>query len=203
MKLYVMPLLACLLAASVLAARVFCPFWSAMAFWEEIIFFLCGLMVGVRLPDFDFLLPGLSHRSGVTHSCLPALLTMFSGAQAVAAGLAVGIALHLSSDMQPRAWSGGALIKLPLLGSIGLLSPLWLMANVIACLAIFMEVLASEPVDARQVITLLCLAGACWYFWREEKRPLLPLMALGFAGLLVHAVRGGGLSVQLVWQCLT
>lgn len=203
MKLHAPPLLACFLAALILAARVFCPNWSAMAFWEEIIFFLCGLMVGVRLPDLDFFLPGLSHRSGVTHSCLPAMLLMSSGLQPAVAGLALGIALHLSSDMQPRAWTGGALIKFPLLGSIGMLSPLWLVANVVACLAIVMDVLASEPVNARQIIILLCLTGSCWYFWREEKRPLLPLMVLGFACLLVHAVRGGSLSVQLVWQCLT
>ena len=199
MKLYIPPLLACSLAAMVLVARAYLPFWSVVAFWEDTIFFLCGLIAGVRLPDLDFVLPGLSHRSGVTHSCLPVLLLMFLGMQPAAGGLALGIAFHLSSDMQPKAWIGGALIRFPLLGSIGMLSPLWLIANVIACLAIFMDVLADAPVNVRQIIVLLCLAGACWYFWREEKRPLLPLIALGFAGLLVHAMRGGCLSVPLMW----
>ncbi len=200
MKLYLPSLMACLLATLVLAARTFCSFWPAMVFWEDIIFFLCGLMAGVRLPDFDFILPGLSHRSGLTHSCLPAAALLFLGLLPAAAGLALGIAFHLASDMQPKVWIGGALIRFPLLGSIGMLSPLWLVANVTGCLAIFMEVVAGEPVNARRIILLLCLAGAGWYFWQEEKRPLLPLMALGFAGLLVHAVRSGTFSVQLVWQ---
>ncbi|WP_257264291.1 hypothetical protein [Endozoicomonas sp. ONNA2] len=192
--------MAVLLAGMVLAVREFCPFWLTMAFMEETLFFLAGLIAGIRLPDLDLTIPGLSHRSAITHSCLPALVVSASGFSAIAAGLALGIAFHLSSDLQPKAWTGGALIKLPLLGSIGMLSPIWLIANVIGCLAIFMEVVADEPADARLMILALCLTGAGWYFLREEKRPLLPLMALGFAILLVHAVRGGTLSVKLVWQ---
>ena len=167
---------------------------------EDILFFLAGLIVGIRLPDLDLLMPGLSHRSGITHSCIPALVVWAFGFSPMAAGLALGIAFHLSSDLQPKAWTGGALIKFPLLGSIGMLSPIWLIANVTGCLSIFMEVVSDEPVDARLVILALCLSGAGWYFLREEKRPLLPLMTLGFAILLVHAVRGGTLSLKLVWQ---
>lgn len=200
MKLYCAPVMACLLVGLVLTARTFCPFWPAMAFMEEILFFLSGLMAGIRLPDLDLLTPGLSHRSAVTHSCIPALLFWSVGCVPIAGGLALGIAFHLSSDLQPRAWIGGALIKFPVLGSIGMLSPLWLIANVIGCLAIFMEAVSGEPVNARQMILTLCVSGAGWYFLQEEKRPLLPLMTLGFAILLVHAVRGGTLSVKLVWQ---
>ncbi|WP_422489065.1 hypothetical protein [Endozoicomonas sp. ALE010] len=200
MKLYSTPLKACLLAGLVLAARELCPFWPTMAFMEEILFFLAGLIAGIRLPDLDFVIPGLSHRSAITHSCIPALVVWAFGFSAIAAGMALGIAFHLSSDLQPKAWTGGALIKFPLLGSIGMLSPIWLIANVIGCLAIFMEVVSGEPVDARLMIMALCLMGAGWYFFQEEKRPLLPLMTLGFAVLLVHAVRGGTLSVKQVWQ---
>ena len=200
MKLYGAPLMAFLLAGLVLAAREFCPFWPTMAFMEEILLFLAGLIAGIRLPDLDLLTPGLSHRSALTHSCIPALVVWAFGFSPIAAGLALGIAFHLSSDLQPKSWTGGALIKFPVLGSIGMLSPLWLIANVIGCLAIFMEVVSGEPVDARQMILALCVLGAGWYFLQEEKRPLLPLMTLGFAILLVHAVRGGTLSVKLVWQ---
>ncbi|USE38552.1 hypothetical protein [Endozoicomonas sp. SCSIO W0465] len=167
---------------------------------EDILLFLAGLIAGIRLPDLDLLTPGLSHRSAITHSCLPALVIWALGVSPVAAGLALGIAFHLSSDLQPKSWTGGALIKFPVLGSIGMLSPIWLVANVIGCLAIFMEVASGEPVDARQMILALCLLGAGWYFLQVEKRPLLPLITLGFAILLVHAIRGGTLSVKLVWQ---
>ncbi|MFK0573334.1 hypothetical protein [Endozoicomonas sp.] len=192
--------MACLLAGMVLAARKFCPFWPAMSFMEEILFFLSGLIAGIRLPDLDLLTPGISHRSAVTHSCLPALLFWVTGFAPIAGGLALGTAFHLSSDLQPKAWTGGALIKFPLLGSIGMLSPIWLIANVIGCLAIFMEVVSGEPIDARQMIVAICIVGGGWYFLQEEKHPLLPLMTLGFSTLLVHAVRGGTLSVKLVWQ---
>ncbi len=180
--------------------RELCPFWSTVALTGEILFFLSGLIAGIRLPDLDLLAPGLSHRSGITNSCIPALIFWYFGLSPIAAGLALGIAFHLSSDLQPKSWTGGALIKFPLIGSIGMLSPFWLIANVIGCLAIAMEVVLGEPVDARQMILALFIAGAGWYFWREEKRPLLPLMILGFGILLVHAVRGGTLSVKLVWQ---
>ena len=199
MKLYRAPLMAFLLAGLILAAREFCPFWPAMTFMEKILLFLAGLIAGIRLPDLDLLTPGLSHRSAITHSCIPALVVLAFGFSPMAEGLALGIAFHLSSDLQPKSWAGGALIKFPVLGSIGMLSPIWLFANVIGCLAIFMEVVSGEPADARQVILGLCIPGAGWYFLQEEKHPLLPLMTLGVAILLVHAARSGTLSVKL-WQ---
>lgn len=146
---------------------------------------------------------GTIHRSAITHSCIPALAVWAFGFSPMAEGLALGIAFHLSSDLHPKSWAGGALIKFPVLGSIGMLSPIWLFANVIGCLAIFIEVVSGESVDARQVILGLCIPGACWYFLQEEKRPLWPLMALGVAILLVHAARGGTLSMKLVWQYFT
>ena len=203
MKLYRAPLMALLLVGLVLAAREFCPFWPTMTFMEKILLFLAGLIAGIRLPDLDLLTPGLSHRSAITHSCIPALAVWAFGFSPMAEGLALGIAFHLSSDLHPKSWTGGALIKFPVLGSIGMLSPIWLFANVIGCLAIFIEVVSGESVDARQVILGLCIPGACWYFLQEEKRPLWPLMALGVAILLVHAARGGTLSMKLVWQYFT
>ncbi|WP_299730029.1 hypothetical protein [uncultured Endozoicomonas sp.] len=200
MKLYGMPLAACFMVAVLMACREFCPFWPALSFIETFWLFLAGLIGGIRLPDLDLRIPGLSHRSAITHSCLPAVLLWVLGDVFIAAGLALGIALHLSSDLQPKSWAGGALIKLPILGSIGMLSPLWLIVNIVGCFAMVIEVISGESVDARQAIVMISVIGSGWYFLQEEKRPLLPLMTLGFAILLVHAVKGGTLSVKMVWQ---
>ena len=199
MKLYGAPLLGLLLAALVFAARKYCPFWPSMVFMEAALLFLAGLIAGIRLPDLDLPTPGLVHRSGLTHSCLPALLFWLSNLSPIAGGVALGSALHLSSDLQPKSWVGGALINFPFLGSIGLLSPVWIIANIVGCLAIVMEVVPQESVIAQKIILTICVIGAIWYFLREEKRPLLPLMTLGFATLLVHAVRGDTLPIKLVW----
>ena len=200
MRLITAPLAGCLLAGLVLAAKQQLPGWSQVAYLEESLLFLSGLMAGVRLPDFDLLLPGLSHRSAVTHSCLVAFLAQFLGFPAIAGGLALGIALHLSSDLQPKAWTGGALIKVPFLGSIGLLSPLWLIGNIVGCFAVLFATMTLEPRADRLAVLAVILLGGGWYFYREEKRRLLPLVTLAFSILLVHTLRDGRLTVNIVLQ---
>lgn len=204
MKLISAPLVACLMVGSVVVAKQYFPGWASVAFLEGSVFFLSGLIAGVRLPDLDLILPGFSHRSGISHSCLPAALLWLGGWYPIAAGLALGIALHLSSDLQPRAWTGGALIKFPIIGSIGLLSPLWLIVNILGCLVILMDVMSADmakvSMNTRHITMVIGAAGGLWYFCQEEKRPLLPLITLGFGMLLVHAIRGGALTVKLVFQ---
>lgn len=92
---------------------------------------------GTTFPDIDQLIP-IGHRSGLTHSILPAALAC-SGRRlrAVAAGLALGIGLHLSADLFPNTMIGFATVKLPWAGSIGAsASYVWFAINAAACLAL-------------------------------------------------------------------
>ncbi len=201
MRLITAPLTGSLLAASVYAVKGFYPQWfQTIAFMEEGLLFLAGLIAGIRLPDIDLLLPGFSHRSGITHSCGFAVLFMMLGHDAIAGGLAIGIALHLSSDMQPKSWAGGALIKLPFFGSIGMLSPVWMLLHIAGCFWILFSVSSAIEETRRWLPLLVTLMGIVWYFLYEEKKRLLPLMTLGFCILLVHQYFDGRFNVEVVVQ---
>lgn len=91
---------------------------------------------GTTLPDLDLPL-GLGHRSALLHSVLPvALAASDRRSWPLAAGLGLGIGLHLSADLFPRGMQGYATVKLPLLGSIGAgASYLWIAANAALALA--------------------------------------------------------------------
>ncbi|WP_257280114.1 MULTISPECIES: hypothetical protein [unclassified Endozoicomonas] len=201
MRYITSPLAGCLLAASVLAGRHYFPdYFQVIARFESALLFLSGLVAGIRLPDIDLVFPGLSHRSGITHSCLLALLPLMFDLPFVAGGLAMGIALHLSSDIQPRTWSGGALIKFPILGSIGILSPLWILFNIVGCIVVLFHILPQEHEVGRWAILIVMLVGGGWYFLSEEKKRLFPLITLAFSMLLVHQYNKGQLSVEIVIQ---
>jgi hypothetical protein len=69
---------------------------------------------------------------------LPAALACsWRPGRAFAAGLALGIGLHLSADLFPEAMRGFATVKLPLAGSIGWqASYVWFAVNAFASLAL-------------------------------------------------------------------
>jgi len=92
-------------------------------------------LAGTTLPDLDLML-GFGHRSGLTHSVLPlAVAAARPRWWPVAAGLALGIGLHLSADCFPNAMRGYATVKLPVVRSIGgWWSYLWLGVNALGCL---------------------------------------------------------------------
>ena len=94
-------------------------------------------LAGTTLPDLDLAL-SLGHRSGLTHSILPvALACVRPGWRPVAAGLALGIGLHLSADVFPNGMRGFATVKLPGAGSIGAAgSYAWLAVNALASLGL-------------------------------------------------------------------
>lgn len=91
---------------------------------------------GTTLPDLDMVV-GLKHRSAVLHSVLPiAVAAMDRRTWPLAAGLGLGLGLHLSADLFPNGMRGFATIKLPLYGSIGAgASYLWIAAAAVANLA--------------------------------------------------------------------
>jgi hypothetical protein len=88
-----------------------------------------------RLPDIDLMI-GLGHRSGLTHSAAPAALVAIRRRWwPLAAGLALGLGLHLAADLFPNAMRGYATIKLPGLHSIGAeASYVWFAINAVAAL---------------------------------------------------------------------
>lgn len=95
---------------------------------------LLACLSGTTLPDLDLSL-GLVHRSILTHGpLLPALLLLGPPRwRPAAAGLALGIGLHVAADTFPNAMTGYATVKLPFAGSIGATaSYLWLAANALA-----------------------------------------------------------------------
>lgn len=94
-------------------------------------------VAGTTFPDLDQLLP-IGHRSALTHGVLPvaALAAYDRRLWPVAAGLGLGLGLHLAADLFPNGMRGYATIKVPLLGSIGAgASYLWIAANAGLCFA--------------------------------------------------------------------
>ena len=104
--------------------------------------FLIGMLAGFALPDWDLRLGPLTHRSIVTHGLLWPLLFFWiarrwprTASRTFAMGLSLASAIHLSFDLFPQAWTGFALIHIPLLGRTpALFSWLWIAASVVACM---------------------------------------------------------------------
>ena len=108
-------------------------------YFPFIIVLSLGYFVGLFFPDIDqgFQLL-LGHRSIITHSILlPYLLYFYFNKKnnltplktILIVGIYLGIGLHLSADLHPKAFKGYALIKLPFNIDIGGLSPIWIGAN--------------------------------------------------------------------------
>ncbi len=104
--------------------------------WPVVAAVVAAAWSGTTLPDLDLTL-GLGHRSALLHSVLPvALAASDRRSWPLAAGLGLGIGLHLSADLFPRGMQGYATVKLPLFGSIGAgASYLWIAANAALALA--------------------------------------------------------------------
>jgi hypothetical protein len=119
---------------------------------------------GTTLPDIDQILP-LEHRSALTHSVAPVALAWRW--RVVAAGLALGLGLHLSADLFPNAMQGLATVKLPFVGSIGwAASYVWLAVNAFAALAIGAWLLGRlmGPRLALAVLGCVALIGIAYLF---------------------------------------
>lgn len=138
------------LVAAHIAAR-----WPAAAVPIAAAALLLAAAAGLTFPDLDQPLPLLDHRSALTHSIAPALAALWRRwLRPLAAGLALGIALHLAADCFPHAMIGYATVKLPFTGSLGGWSYAWLAANAAACGWLFGALLRGDPSSgpARPVI---------------------------------------------------
>lgn len=112
---------------------------------------LMGFSAGLTLPDVDQIVP-IGHRSALTHSLLPALALMVRRwLWPLAAGVALGLFLHLAADFFPRDMVGYATIKMPFAGSLGGEGSYWWIGlQALACLA-FGLLLAARLILARTV----------------------------------------------------
>jgi hypothetical protein len=122
---------------------------------------LLACISGTTLPDLDLSL-GLVHRSILTHGpLLPALLLLGPPRwRVVAAGLALGIGLHVAADSFPNAMTGYATVKLPFAGSIGATaSYAWLALNALG-LSIAGAVLLAREFPPRWCVGLLAASAA-------------------------------------------
>ena len=112
--------------------------WGAARYpgaaWLALPALLACVWAGTTLPDIDQPLP-LDHRSAATHSALPAAAALARRwAWPVAAGLFLGIGLHLAADFFPNGMTGFATIKVPLGGSLGADgSYAWIGLNALVC----------------------------------------------------------------------
>ena len=104
-----------------------------------------GFLTGLNFPDIDQGYKiALGHRSIITHSILlPYILYYFfikkrilhnKYLTLIIIGIFLGIGLHLSADLFPKAWKGYALSKLPGNIDVGGLSPIWIGANALVSL---------------------------------------------------------------------
>lgn len=151
---------------------------------------IAAAWAGTTLPDLDLSL-GLGHRSGLTHSILPAALACWRRRWwAVAAGLALGIGLHLSADLFPNAMRGFATVKLPGAGSIGAeASYWWFAANAALALTAgaMLACLVTPPRVAAVVLIAVAALGLA-YLWRTDGGWWALLMFAG-VGWLATRVR--------------
>lgn len=140
---------------------------------------LAGI-AGTTLPDLDLLLP-IDHRSGLTHSLLPIALAGASRRwRPVAAGLAIGIGLHLAADTFPNGMRGFATVKLPVAGSIGATaSYVWLGSQAIVATAIGVALLSASVPGRVMAATgvALVLIGAAYLFATDGGWPALAIYA--------------------------
>ena len=167
------------IALATVAAR-----WSAAA----ALAILAATWAGTTLPDLDLHL-GIGHRSGLTHSILPAALACCRRrALTVAAGLALGIGLHLSADLFPNAMRGFATVKLPGAGSIGPdASYLWFAVNAAVALigGAVLVARTTPPRVAALVLAATALIGLL-YLYRTDGGWWALLLFAGLAWLVTR-----------------
>jgi hypothetical protein len=154
---------------------------------------LC-LFAGLTLPDLDHPLP-FDHRSAVTHSVAPALLACIrKWLLPAAAGLALGIALHLAADFFPNAMIGFATVKLPFAGSIGAWpSYAWIGINALVSACLGGWLLQTQLRGAKIRLAAAGAAGATglWYLLRVDGGwwALAALAAVASLALWVRRLR--------------
>ncbi len=148
--------------------------------------FLLVAFVTVSIPDWDQYTGVLLHRSALTHSLLiPFLLDSLSSRYSdkkypiIISAIYFAFLVHFSADLFPRSWEGFALISIPFIGWIGMLSPLWIMINIIGCAYFCVKKLkeSKESIYPSYFYIVMSL-GIVFYFLKGESFLMLPVAFL-------------------------
>lgn len=147
---------------------------------------LAACVGGTTLPDIDFWLP-FGHRSALTHSLIPVLVALARPRWwPVAAGMALGVGLHLGADAFPNAMRGYALVKVPLAGALSAgESRWWLGSQALGGLMLGVWLVwARLPRGwAAAVLAACALLGAGYWFVTDGGWPPLAIAGCGVAGV--------------------
>jgi hypothetical protein len=148
-----------------------------------------GIVIGLNLPDIDYRVSFLVHRSIVTHSFLFPFLLFWgihkrdlAQLRLPSIGFNLSLAAHLGFDLFPKAWVGYALISVPLYGRTDpLFSWLWIAGSIVLCLYLAL-LLVKNPGDVvvaagSAIVSLGLCAAAESVYWPA-------LAALGLATLI-------------------
>jgi len=160
--------------------------------WRTGLLVLGGFAAGLGVPDLDFVLPLVVHRSALTHSLLPAvLLLVFHPMRGrIACGVALGIGVHLAADSFPNAMTGYATVKVPLVGSLERAgSYIWLGANALGALLLgsVLALRSLPPPWGAGVLGTVALGSVAYLAVTDGGWPVLALTAA--AGALGWRVR--------------
>lgn len=176
-----------------------------MIYIAAVLLALAGLAIGAELPDIDQKLPFLLHRSILTHSVfLPLLLYLPLRRKSNLAiryfviGVCVALAVHFSFDLFPRAWTGYALISIPLYGrTTPVFSWIWLVITILVCLDLactMLETWIDLAISAGAMLLVFALSAPGE---QALMRPLLVMIATGALAFLFAPI-GDDLRRKLV-----
>ena len=150
------------------------------------VLFLLIAFVTVSIPDWDQYTGILLHRSAITHSILiPFLIDRLSSKYSdkkypiIISAIYFAFLVHLSGDLFPKSWRGFALISIPFIGWIGMLSPLWIIANIIGCSYFCVKKLKknNEPIYPNYFYILISFC-IVFYFLKGESFLMIPVAFL-------------------------
>lgn len=113
-----------------------------MNYFIGLLLLFIGIAIGLNLPDLDYRVSFLVHRSIVTHSFFFPLLLFWlipkkekSTIYWLSIGFSLSFVTHFCFDLFPKAWTGYALISIPLYGrSSPLFSWVWIAGSIVFCL---------------------------------------------------------------------
>lgn len=170
-----------------------------LASW--LIFCCLGAYLGTRLADIDFKIPGLVHRSIVTHGfLLPLALFVVASRykhQLWLVGFTCGFlptsAAHLCFDLWPRGWQGGAYIYAPFVGRLPLVMTwLWIAVSILCCLYLAGRFMSTA-------LELVLSVGSLVYasIHHAHEGLLYPLLTIGVAIAAVLLFPGQRISSVL------